>query len=232
MKKSILTMALLVAGLTSAMAVDYTATASIKMGTATTLKLREAATFSDATTDTGYDAKTLNVGGLVVTASGERFTQWATNNLEGVVLEFTPTAAAVSFAFSGVKGDLYLIDAKDNSRNKIVDGQTYDFTVEATEVGVANAARFTISKIGEQNLCFVNNVLQLTLYKGETVEIYQGDAAAATMTVNITTDVQDINLSDKTAGRYRVKLVNANKEYLIDVHPEKKAAEYNYQIIP
>lgn len=165
MKKSLIIAALLVAGVASAFAVEYTAKAKITLGS-NALTLREAAQFSDAF-DNGYDASQFNKTGIVVEAVilGETTTewaQWATNDLEGVVVAFKVAAAGEqTLTFANVEGaQLYLVDAVTGARTAIVNDGTYVFTAEAADVSAWNTTRFTISKVlPAKPYTFINNVL-------------------------------------------------------------------------
>lgn len=164
---------------------------------------------------------------IAILVSGTKYAQWQDTNIEGLALEFTPAAENVSFAFSYVIGDLYLVDAKDNSRTKIVDGATYDFTVETAEVGNANAARFKISKVGEPKPIFNNDKLTILGFAGKKVKVDDAKGGVVVAEKTLASDNEEINLSDKSAGRYVVTL--DGKEYQIDVKvkdiPEAKYHE-------
>jgi hypothetical protein len=159
---------------------------------------------------------------IAILVSGTKYAQWQDTNIEGLALEFTPAAESVSFEFSYVIGDLYLVDKQANSRTKIVAGATYDFTVEASQVGVAQANRFAISKIAGPEFCFNYNKLQLTKYDGATVEVFADGAATAALTQVVAGDAQfDIDLSTLASGKYKVVVsgIATPEEYIIDVKP-------------
>ena len=224
-------MILLVAGLVAANAAEITARAYIAMGSSE-VAIRQSADWSDAF-DNGYDSKSYNVGGIVVLANGERYGEWSTNDVEGVVLAFTPTATDVSFAFSAIIGDLYLVDAKDNSRTKLVEGATYDFTVDATEVGTANATRFSISKIAPPatpEFCFALEKLKVNGFAGKKLSILKEDRSVlvAEFVLGDTYEFDFSGAAYPADSRFIVLFngttaVNADesvmKEYVIDVKP-------------
>lgn len=173
MKKSLFIAALLVVGVASSFAVEYTAKAKITLGS-NALTLREAAQFSDAF-DNGYDASQFNKTGIVVEAvvpeqTTTEWAQWATNDLEGVVVAFKVAAAGEqTLTFSGVQGTpLYLVDAVTGARTAIVNDGTYVFTAEAADVSAWNTTRFTISKVATiAPYSFINNTLVITEATGE-----------------------------------------------------------------
>jgi len=226
MKKIIISMMLLVAGMTTVFAADATIRAKVTMG-AYDLVVREGADWS-AAFDNGVDAYAYGAGGVVVSASGSRYESFATNDLEGAAIEFTPAAENVSFAFSYVIGDLYLVDKQANSRTKIVDGATYDFTVEASQVGVAQANRFALSKIGKPGPIFNNDKLTILGFAGKKVKVDDAKGGVVVAEKTLASDNEEINLSDKSAGRYVVTL--DGKEYQIDVKV-KDIPEAKYHIV-
>ena len=211
MKKILISM-MLVAGIATAYAADVTTRAKITLGSSA-ITVRESADLSDAE-DSGYDAVVYGSTNIAVIANSKKWAEWGTNDLEGVVIEFTPAAENVSFAFSNVKGDLYLVDKQDNSRTKIVAGATYDFTVEASQVGVAQANRFAISKIAGPEICFNYNKLTVKGYAGKTLKVMKGaDVVVAEKTLS---DNEEFDLSAQS-GRLVVTL--DGKEYQIDANP-------------
>ncbi len=147
MKKILFSITLLVASVATAFAAN-TARVKIALGVAE-VTVRESADYSDAY-DNGFDAPAYNAGGIVVSASlnsQNRWAQWATNDIEGVKLAFTPTANDVTFTFSSVIGTVYLRDNANHTSTLIVSGNTYNFTVEDAEVGVENTTRFYLTKL-------------------------------------------------------------------------------------
>jgi len=226
-------MALLVAGIAASYAVDYTAKAFITMD-GKQLKLREASTLSEAL-DGGADIANANPDQgvfAVANISGQTNTQWTqfgTDDLEGLQVAFKPSAASVTFAFSSVSGaDLYLVDAADNSRNKIVESEPYTFTVAADKVGTVVADRFTISKIGKPGPIFNNDKLTILGFAGKKVKVDDAKGGVVVAEKTLASDNEEINLSDKSAGRYVVTL--DGKEYQIDVKV-KDIPEAKYHIV-
>jgi hypothetical protein len=154
---------------------------------------------------------------ITIKVSGTNYAQWKATDIEGLALEFTPAAENVSFAFSNVIGDLYLVDAANNSKTQIVDGQTYDFTVATTEVGTANATRFSISKVAPvvPEFCFKYEKLTVNGHAGKTLKISKdGTDVVAEFTLG---DTYEYDFKAEAAGRYVVTF--GGKEYQIDVKP-------------
>ena len=172
MKKTILMITMLLAGVISSYAVDYTAKAYIKMNDAT-FKLRESTSYtagpntsciSNPNEGTEYEGVSAYVNSMV-------YNQWSVDELEGLQLSFRPTATDVTFNFSNVTGtQLYLVDANDGSRTPIVESGSYSFSVEASKVGERVADRFSISKLAvvEPTICHQGGKLIVTNYAGET----------------------------------------------------------------
>ena len=149
MKKILFSTAILFIGIATSYAADLTCRAKITMGLST-VTVRESADYSADVFDNGADAAEYNAGGIVVSASlnsQNRWAQWATNDIEGVKLAFTPTATDVTFTFSSVIGTVYLRDEVTHTSTLIVSGNTYNFTVEDAEVGVENTTRFYLTKL-------------------------------------------------------------------------------------
>jgi len=211
MKKVILSLLFIAAGMTAF--ADPSARVKISLGTTS-------ATVREDVTEEKFEAFGSPV--IVLNIGGTRYSQVKLNDIEGLALDYLPKAESFNFTFANVIGDLYLVDLVNGTRTAIVDGGTYPVTATAAEVaaGAYISGRYAISKIEKQNLCFNYNKLQLTLYKGEKVEIYEAGATTPTISKDVTSDVFEIDLSDKTKGMYKVKLVNANKEYFIDVKPD------------
>ncbi len=141
MKKTFFMIAMLFASIMSGFAVDYTATAYITMD-GKQLKLRESASFA-AGVDETYSVTNLNENGISAYNGGARYLQYATQNLDGLALEFKAAAADETLTFSNVLGTLYLVDNVAKTSKLIVDGENYPFTATA---GVSVADRFYISK--------------------------------------------------------------------------------------
>jgi hypothetical protein len=161
---------------------------------------------------------------IAVLVSGTKYAQWQDTNIEGLALQFTPAAENVSFAFSYVIGDLYLVDngASPVVRKKIVSGETYDFTVAASEVGTANATRFYISKVAGKEICYKYEALEISDYNGWNLTVTEKGKTAPTINVPIESDYFKQSLADKTAGYYVVKLSKSGEtdiEYIISVKP-------------
>lgn len=149
MKKILFSTAILFIGIATSYAADLTCRAKITMGLST-VTVRESADYSADVFDNGADAAEYNAGGIVVfeTLNAQnRWAQWATNDIEGVKLAFTPTATDVTFTFSSVIGTVYLRDEVTHTSTLIVSGNTYNFTVEDAEVGVENTTRFYLTKL-------------------------------------------------------------------------------------
>ena len=172
MKKTLFIAALLVAGVASAFATEYTAKAYITMGT-NTLKLREAAEFSTSAYDNGADLSAYNKTGIVAYATltgntSVRWSQFAGDNLEGVQLAFKVAAAGEqTLTFSDVQGaQLYLVDG--DKYIAIVNGGSYTFTAEEADVADWNVTRFSISK--NPPYLFVDGIVTIgELKDGETI---------------------------------------------------------------
>jgi hypothetical protein len=130
-------------------ALDYTAklwiTLSSANGENVTIKLRERADFSSATTDAG-DAEALS-DFYVLDDQGGRWQQWATDNLEGTRIGFNANEwdEEYNFTFTNVEGrDLYIYDAASGTSTLIVNGLTIPFTIESAQAGLAIDFRFSI----------------------------------------------------------------------------------------
>ena len=168
MKKLFILSAMLIAGLTSSFAQStYTARAYITMGNQPQeLRLREKAdpTYSDFASDN-------NNLGIAALVGGTRYITWGCNELEGLQLDIVPAATNCTFSFSAVVGELYLVDALNGQRTQIVAGGSYEFEVEAAQVGQNVADRFSISKIGEvvPKICHEGQLLKVTNYTGEVL---------------------------------------------------------------
>ena len=210
MKKIFITLTLLVAGIVSSFAVDYTARVFVTMGSSQ-VKIREAATLNDGYT-AGYCVLDANGTGVVVynnITEGSRWSQWGCKDIEGIKLAFTPTATSVSFSFSDLVGTLYLVDATDGSRTPIVAGTPYNFTVAAGEVGTAINDRFSISKLASiaTEICHRYGKLQVTGSYGMTVKVLNMDGSATSIAdTNITSDATvEIDLAGLATGQYKVE---------------------------
>ena len=159
MKKILFSTAILFIGIATSYAADLTCRAKITMGLST-VTVRESADYSADVFDNGADAAEYNAGGIVVfeTLNAQnRWSQWATNDVEGVKLAFTPTANDVTFTFSSVIGTVYLRDEVTHTSTLIAAGSTYAFTVEDAEVGVENTTRFYLTKLAppvEYSICY------------------------------------------------------------------------------
>ena len=210
MKKLFVSMCLLVAGVVSAFAVDYTAKVYVTMGTSQ-VKVRESASFNDGYTSGSCSVDANGTGVVVynVIPEGERWSQWGSSNVEGLQLAFTPTATDVTFTFSNVTGTLYLVDANDASRTLITEGGSYNFTVAAGDLNNAINNRFSLSKLAYigREICHRYGKLQVTGSNGETVKVLNMDGTATSIAdTNITTDAQvEIDLAGLAAGQYKVE---------------------------
>ena len=159
---------------------------------------------------------------IAILVSGTKYAQWQDTDIEGLALEFTPAAENVSFEFSYVIGDLYLVDKTANKRHKIVAGEPYAFTVAASEVGTANANRFYISKVAGKDICYKYEALEISDYNGWNLTVTEKGQASPTINVPIESDYFKQSLADKTAGYYVVKLSKSGEddiEYIISVKP-------------
>lgn len=163
MKKSLILAALLVAGVASTFAVEYTAKAKISLGE-TTITMRESASYSDAF-DNGADVSNYNSFGIAVvneiSGMGSNWVQWASAELEGLKIGFKALAAGEqTFSFSGVIGTLYLVDAVAGTQTEIVNDGSYVFTADAADVSAWNTTRFSITKVlPAKPYTFINNTL-------------------------------------------------------------------------
>lgn len=151
MKKMMFIAALLVAGVATGIATEYTAYAEITLNK--TLTLREAAKLS-AAYDNGADIPRFNNTGIFVYANieGQTSTEWiqfGINDLEGTKLAFKVAAAGEqTLTFSEVTGTkLYLVDAVADKKTEIANGGSYVFTAEAADVSAWNTTRFSITKV-------------------------------------------------------------------------------------
>lgn len=197
MKKLFILSAMLIAGLTSSFAQDYSARAFIKMD-GQQLKLRERADYNATPEFTnGPCVSDNNNAGMAAYVSGTRYIQWGCNDLEGLTLAFVPAAAECQLTFSNVIGDLYLVDALTGVRTHIVDGEGLTFQVEAAQVGQNVADRFSISKIGEvePQICHEGQLLKVTNYNG----IVKVDDDEYQVAGNL-----DIDIANLSAGHHTV----------------------------
>lgn len=201
MKKLFILSAMLIAGLTSSFAQNYTARAFIKMD-GQELRLRESAAFNDGFTN-GACVSDNNNAGMAAYVSGARYSQWGCNDLEGLTLAFVPAAAECQLTFSNVIGDLYLVDALTGVRTHIVDGEGLTFQVEAAQVGQNIADRFSISKIGEvePQICHEGQLLKVTNYNG----IVKVDDDEYQVAGNL-----DIDIANLSAGHHTVNFDGQN----------------------
>jgi len=131
-------------------AVDYTARMTIKLSSANsedrTIKLRESADFSAATTDEG-DVPSLNSSFYVVDENGGKWQQWATNNLEGTHIGFEANALDEDYTltFSNVDGrELYIFDASTGEATKIESDLTVPFSITSAQAGLEVNLRFSV----------------------------------------------------------------------------------------
>ncbi len=140
MKKIFIMMTMLLASITSILAVDYTARVYITMDEVQ-LKLRESSSFTPGMT--GYTLTNPNENGISAYIGTARYVQYGTNELDGLALEVNAAAANETLTFANVTGTLYLVDNVAKKCKLIVDGESYDFTATA---GASVADRFYISK--------------------------------------------------------------------------------------
>lgn len=145
MKKLFTILSLLLAGLTSGFAEDYSAKASITMD-GMTLKLRERADYNDGFTN-GACVSDNNQVAMAAYVNGTRYIQWGCKNLEGLRLAVKSTAQTFNLTFSSVIGTLYIIDTRDGSSTLIVDGESKEYAIYASEIGNDIVDRFYISKM-------------------------------------------------------------------------------------
>lgn len=145
MKKLFTILSLLLAGLTSGFAEDYSARAFITMD-GMTLRLRESANFNDGFTN-GACASDNNQVAMAAYVNGTRYIQWGCKNLEGLRLAVKSTAQTFNLTFSDVIGTLYIIDTRDGSSTLIVDGESKEYAIYASEIGNDIVDRFYISKM-------------------------------------------------------------------------------------
>ena len=211
MKKTILTMALLVAGFASAFAVVATSQATLTLG-ASDVTLRVNDSWSDAF-DNGYDAKQYNPNGLAIEVAGDRWAQWASNNLKAVNFDFGFTAqptAAVVLNVSNVIGDLYI------NGTKLTDGGTVTFNVSDFDAnGALKAGHLVIrTEAPSDGICFNYNMLEINGHAGETLVVKQGTTEFANETAMPA--VYALDLSNES-GRIVVTLNGV--DYQIDANP-------------
>lgn len=145
MKKLFTILSLLLAGLTFGFAEEYSAKASITMD-GMTLRLRESANFNDGFTN-GACLSDNNQVAMAAYVNGTRYIQWGCKNLEGLRLAVKSTAQTFNLTFSNVIGTLYIIDTRDGSSTLIVDGESKEYAIYASEIGNDIVDRFYISKM-------------------------------------------------------------------------------------
>lgn len=213
MKKSILTLALLVAGFASAFAVVATSQATLTLGSSD-VTLRVHNSWSDAF-DNGYDAKQYNPNGFAVEVAGERWAQWASNNLKAVNFDFGFTAqptAPVVLNVSNVIGDLYI------NGTKLADGGTVTFNVADFDANGALKAGYLVirTEAPSDGICFNYNILEINGHAGETLAIINGELQIVSEAA--LPAVYALNLSAMPADT-RLKVILNGTTYLIDVNP-------------
>ena len=232
MKKIIIAMALLVAGITSASAADLTARVRISAGT-TNVTLREGPDYKANVRESTVDVPSNNDYGIFVKANLDGYShwaQWGTDDLSNVELEVIQASAAdVTLTFSAVIGTIKL--NVNGTEVVVADGGTVDLL--AADFVDDGTGKFKYNKTlkvapsapGVPEICFTYNVLSLTNYNGAIVTIFKENETVATVTKNIDTNAKtDIDLKDKESGRYVVKIDLTNdgtidEEYQIDVKP-------------
>ena len=207
MKKSIFTVALLVAG----MATAFAAQATLSLGVQEVTFIEDAA-LSEAF-DNGYDAKAYSAGIAVKDASDVRWASWATNDLasSNFVLDFgfsaAPTADVV-LAVSGVVGDIYINGLKVANGDNITIKKE-DFNAD----GSLPKAKFAVSTKGT-SICFNYNVLEINGHAGEALKIAQG----ATV-IDQQTSIGATYSKDLSSYTGRIVVTLGTKEYQIDANP-------------
>lgn len=221
MKKIFFSICLFVASV-NAMAVTYTASATLSLTSASTspktLVLREAATFSDAF-DNGYDVENANTTGIYVYANAKQWTQWATNNLEGAAIGVGTVADAnYTITFSGVIGrELKFEDILLDSVFTIENSVTYNFTADA-DSNIND--RFRIFKpftpdAGELNICHQYGKLTINNNPYTTNIVVKNSTDVVVIDKAPRNTPQVIDLAALPAGRYTVEI--GGQTLIIDV---------------
>lgn len=220
MKKVFIAMALLVAGITVASAATtYTARVTISAGTAN-VKVREAATLSDAR-ENAYDIPFYGEFGIFVNAALDGFnewSQWGSNDISNVALGIMQSSAAdVTLTFSDVIGDNLKLSI-DGTEVDIVDGGSA--TLLAADFIDNGAGKFVYSKalsikkaaapVAKQ-FCFRENTLFIDGYNGDNTVTIDGTA------VVIDSDHFTRAFTQAEAGRHTLHI--DGQDYLFDAFP-------------
>jgi len=224
--KKIVLMLLGVAATINVMAIDYTAKAKVTLqatsGYSCNLMLSEYA-----------EAGALN--GSVMNMEDRKVALYALDgttklqiakgvSLDGVKLGLLADAStSYTITVSAVEGTetLYIWDA-DSASYALTAGASYTFAAAAN---ATDEARFVIKKApmpSVQGICFNYNKLQLTKYKGATVEVFADGVATAAVSQVVPSDLPyEIDLSNEAAGKYKVVVsgIATPEEYIIDVKP-------------
>jgi len=153
-------------------------------------------------------------------SGSEKYQIWANADLTNFPLGIkTYSDANYTITVSNVSGaeTLSLYDAVTDQTIALTNGQTYEFTADANST---IADRFVINRPTPlvKGICFNYNVLTLTKYAGETVEVFPYGGTTAAMTQAIAADAAtDVDLNALASGKYLVKV--GTEEYVIDVKP-------------
>ena len=219
----------MVAATLNAMAVTFTGKAKLTLTSADnkscTLGIGESEDLA-AGLNNGYYAE-LNTEGkevqLYVTYGGVNYQSFSSNAATMQDLQLgikTNASTAYTLTASNVTGRLKVK----------INGVTYDITAGMSEA-ITLPANATLPAAGDEanykvqpstplvkGICFNYNVLTLTKYAGETVEVYNYGTTTAALTQAIAADAAtDVDLNALAAGKYLVKV--GTEEYVIDVKP-------------
>ncbi len=217
-----------VAATNNVMAVTYTAKAKVTLqatsGYTCELTLRQSAEYG-ALTGAEMNMEDRKVALYALNGTTKLQTAKATD-LEGVKLGLLADAStSYTITVSAVEGTetLYIWDA-DSASYALTAGASYTFAAAAN---ATDEARFVIKKAAMptvKDICFNYNKLQLTKYKGATVEVFADGVATAAVSQVVPSDLPyEIDLNALASGKYKVVVtipgVATPEEYIIDVKP-------------
>ena len=196
-------------------ALDYTAkfwvTLSSANGEDVTIKIRERADFSNATTDAG-DIEALGIDFYVLDEQGGKWQQWATNNLEGTQIGLiTGLDESYTFTFTSVVGSTYkLFDAVTGTQTLITEGGTYGPFTAAANTTIND--RFSI--VSQEVYPVTTNAYGYASYSN-TLDLVT-PAGLTAYTGTISGEVLDMTEVDYVkAGEGVILKGEANKTYLL-----------------
>lgn len=222
MKKLFSTIGLLTLA-ASMFAVTYTAKANISLTSANqsakTLKVREAATFSDAF-DNGYDSENVSAGGIYVYYASKNWGIWATNALDGAIIGFGTIAdATYTMSFDGVDGRVLKIeDLVADSIITITEGGSYVFTADPNQTAINDRFRFFkpfTPDAGALNICHQYKKLTINNNPYTTNIVVKNSSDVVVVDKAPRTTPQVIDISTLPAGRYTVEI--GTETLIIDV---------------